>query len=80
MGKAGVAVNAFSSIFLTLSVFFSFFPPATPVDPETMNWSIAVFGGFVIIGFVWYAAIGRKNYNGPIVERPVITTEDERKV
>ena len=80
MGKAGIAVNAFSSIFLTLSVFFSFFPPAIPVSLTSMNWSIAVFGGFVIIGFVWYAVIGRKNYNGPIVERPAMTIEDERKM
>jgi amino acid transporter len=80
MGKAGVAVNAFSSVFLTLSVFFSFFPPVTPVTLETMNWSICVFGGFVIIGFIWYAIIGRKNYNGPIVERPIITEEQEHKI
>ena len=80
MGRAGVAVNAFSSIFLTLSTFFSFFPPVTPVTLSTMNWSIVVFGGFVIIGFIWYAIIGRKNYNGPIVERPIIVEEHERKM
>ena len=80
MCKAGIVVNAFSSVFLTLSVFFSFFPPVTPVDLETMNWSIVVFGGFVIIGFIWYAAIGRKHYNGPIVERPIITMEEEHKM
>ena len=68
MGKAGVAVNAFSSVFLVISTFFSFFPPVTPVTLETMNWSIVVFGGFVILGLIWYAIIGRRQYTGPIVE------------
>jgi len=36
MGRLGVAVNAFSVVFLTLSVFFSFFPPAVPDTAVTM--------------------------------------------
>lgn len=80
LGRPGIVINAFSSIFLALSVFFSFFPPAIPVTLVTMNWSIAVFGGFVIIGLIWYVIIGRKNYNGPIVERPIITTEEEQRM
>ena len=78
MGKAGVAVNAFSAIFLIISTFFSFFPPAVPVTALTMNWSIVVFGGFVIIGLIWYGILGRRNYNGPIVERPLLATEERK--
>ena len=52
MGKVGIAINAFSCVFLVLSIFFGFFPPAVPVTAVTMNWSIAVLGGFVILGFV----------------------------
>ncbi|KAK3672390.1 hypothetical protein LTR78_007697 [Recurvomyces mirabilis] len=78
MGRYGVLVNGFSAVFLTISVFFSFFPPAIPVTPVTMNWSIAVFGGFVILGLIWYAVLGRRQYHGPIVERPSLVT-DERK-
>lgn len=36
MGPVGVAVNGFSVVFLVLSVFFSFFPPAIPVTAVTM--------------------------------------------
>jgi choline transport protein len=75
MGKLGVAVNSFSSIFLIISVFFSFFPPAVPVTAVSMNWSIVVFGGFVIIGLAWYAVWGRNRYDGPIIERPLLSTE-----
>lgn len=78
MGKLGVVVNGFSAIFLVISTFFSFFPPFLPVTLETMNWSIVVFGGFVIIGLIWYAVIGRKQYSGPIVELVAVVEEHEK--
>lgn len=78
LGKVGVFVNGFSAVFLTISVFFSFFPPAIPVTAVTMNWSIAVFGGFLILGLIWYAVIGRHHYSGPIVERPLLVTEEPK--
>lgn len=77
LGKAGLAVNIFSAVFLTISVFFSFFPPAIPVTAVSMNWSIAVFGGFVIIGLIWYAIRGSQ-YKGPIVERTLLATEEPK--
>lgn len=81
MGRVlGIAVNAFSAVFLIISVFFGFFPPATPVTAETMNWSCAVFGGFVIIGLAWYVVWGRRFYAGPVVERSLLPgqqTEEE---
>lgn len=76
--RFGLAVNMFSSVFLILSVFFSFFPAATPVTAVSMNWSIAVFGGFVIIGLMWYAALGRKQYSGPIIETPGLVTYEPK--
>ena len=75
----GVAANGFSVIFLILSVFFSFFPPAIPVTVVTMNWSIVVFGGFVIVGMMWYGISGRHHYDGPIVERPLLVTEEPKQ-
>ncbi|KAK5115262.1 hypothetical protein LTR62_001462 [Meristemomyces frigidus] len=68
IGRFGILVNVFSAAFLVISVFFSFFPPAIPVTAVTMNWSIVVFGGFVIIGLAWYAVLGRRQYSGPVVE------------
>lgn len=72
LGPLGLVVNIASICFLTITVFFSFFPTALPVVPENMNWSIVVFSGELIIGLVWYAVYGRKVYNGPIVESGVI--------
>lgn len=42
---------------------------------ESMNWSILVFGGIVVLGSVFYSLRGHKNYNGPIVERAIIPLE-----
>ena len=75
MGRLGLPVNIFSVIFLVISVLFSFFPPVTPVTLVTMNWSCVIFGGIVILGLIWYAVIGRKQYNGPILERPILMTD-----
>lgn len=75
LGKLGFAVNLFSMLFLAISIVFSFFPPGIPVTLQTVNWSILVFGGAVILGLIFYAVRGHKNYNGPIVERGIIPLE-----
>lgn len=30
------------------------------------NWSVAIFGGVIIISMVWYFIKGHKNYAGPV--------------
>jgi len=64
----GLIINAFAVAFLMISLFFSFWPPALPVELITMNWSCAVFGGVVALGVLWCVIIGRKAYHGPVVE------------
>lgn len=76
LGPFGLIVNIASICFLTITVFFSFFPTALPVVPSNMNWSIVVFSGELIIGLIWYAVYGRKVYHGPIVEFGVTVMDD----
>lgn len=79
MGRTtGLIVNVLSSIYLVISVVFSFFPPAIPVTLETMNWSCVVWGGIVLLGLVWYALLGRKRYDGPILEKPELARPELR--
>ncbi|GAB7352183.1 hypothetical protein MBLNU459_g2662t1 [Dothideomycetes sp. NU459] len=79
MGKfTGLAVNILSAIYLVISVVFSFFPPGLPVTLQTMNWSCVVWGGIVLLGLVWYAALGRRRYNGPIMEIPQLARPELR--
>jgi choline transport protein len=75
LGKLGFSVNLFSLFFLAISIIFSFFPPGIPVTLVSMNWSILVFGGAVVLGLIFYVVRGHKNYNGPIVERGIIPLE-----
>jgi choline transport protein len=78
LGKLGFFINIFSICFLTISIVFSFFPPGIPVTLVSMNWSIVVFGGTVFLGWIFYIVQGSKNYNGPIVERGIIPSEEWR--
>lgn len=71
LGRFGLAINLSSCVFLTITIFFSFFPSELPVTPENMNYSVVVFGGELILGLAWYAIRGRKQYNGPIIENDI---------
>lgn len=68
MGRFGIVVNMIAAAFLTISIVFSFFPPAYPVTPQNMNWSCVVFGGEMILGGAWFVVRGRKQFNGPVFE------------
>ena len=72
LGRAGLPINCFAFCFLLISTIFSFFPPALPVTAVSMNWSCLMFGGMTLIGLAWYTIFGRKSYNGPIIERPLM--------
>lgn len=74
LGRAGLPINILSACFLVLIVFFSFFPPATPVTLMTMNWSCLMWGGSMLIGLAYYAVLGRKRYHGPVVEKVIVLT------
>ena len=78
LGWAGLPVNLFAACSLLISVVFSFFPPATPVTPMTMNWSCLMWGGSTIVGLGYYALLGRKIYHGPVVEKAIVLTEKPR--
>lgn len=43
-------------------------PAYLPVTAASVNYAPVVFVGFVLIAFAWYAAWGRKNYEGPPTE------------
>ena len=65
----GTLNNIFACLYLVIILFWSFWPPVTPVSPSTMNFSILVFGATVLFSVVWYCARARKHFTGPIVER-----------
>lgn len=69
MGRAGFAVNVYALAYTVIVTVFSFFPPATPVTAVSMNWSCVVYGGTVIFGLVFWVVKGRKQWEGPLMDR-----------
>ena len=67
-GIWGLFVNGIACIYVIIILFFSFFPPATPVTPATMNYSVLVFGTVIIFSIVYYYLYAKKHYRGPFVE------------
>ncbi|KYG42556.1 hypothetical protein M433DRAFT_157743 [Acidomyces richmondensis BFW] len=67
LGKLGPFFNAFSVLFLLFVFVMDFFPLATPVTAQTMNWGIAFFGGVALLSTLNYFIHARKVFKGPVV-------------
>ena len=67
-GLLGPAVNAFAFVYVLIILFFSFWPPVTPITDTNMNYSILVTGVVIIFSVVWYLVGGRMDYKGPVVQ------------
>lgn len=70
-GIIGTINNAYACVYMIFVIFWSVWPPATPVTASTMNYSVVVTGGVIIFSVVWYWIQGRKVYKGPIVDEEV---------
>jgi len=70
-GILGIINNAYACVYMIFVIFWSFWPPATPVSASTMNYSVVVTGGVIIFSIVWYWIRGRKEYDGPLIDDEV---------
>ena len=68
LGRWGLPINIIAASYTLVTVVFTFFPPAVPVNAETMNYSCAVYGGVVILGVLYYVLRGRRHFVGPSTE------------
>ena len=64
----GTIANAFACIYLVVVFIFTFFPPATPVTPATMNYSCLVMGFVAIVSGIYYTFRAHKVYTGPVID------------
>lgn len=65
LGRYGIAINAFATVYVIVSAVDSFFPVTVPTDAENMNWSSVMFGGVFVVACVDYVVRGRKCYTEP---------------
>ncbi|KAL9105807.1 MAG: hypothetical protein Q9227_009063 [Pyrenula ochraceoflavens] len=67
-GWVGIANNVFSCAYITIIMFWSFWPPVKEVDAKTMNYSCLMLGGAMAWSVVYYVVWARGAYKGPVVE------------
>ena len=70
-GILGIINNAYACTYMVFVIFWSVWPPETPVSASTMNYSVVVTGGVIIFSIVWYYVRGRKEYKGPLIDNDV---------
>lgn len=70
-GILGIINNAYACIYMIFVIFWSVWPPATPVNASTMNYSVVVTAGVIIFSIVWYWIRGRREYEGPLIDDEV---------
>ena len=62
-------LNLLSYAWLVLAIVFSTFPTFVPVTAQNMNCSTVVMIGWVVLGGIYYAVLGRKKFQVPVVDR-----------
>jgi hypothetical protein len=67
-GIFGILVNGFTVIYMTIIIFFSFWPSEMHTTAKTMNYSVVGTCGVVVLAIAYYAVRARHVYQGPIIE------------
>ncbi|RFU24878.1 hypothetical protein B7463_g11460, partial [Scytalidium lignicola] len=67
-GLLGILNNAYACVYMVFVIFWSVWPPETPVTALTMNYSAVVTGGVLIFAGLWYILRARREYKGPLVD------------
>lgn len=67
-GLWGVLVNTFALIYMSIAIFFSFWPPSWMVTVDSMNFSVVGTVGVILLSLIYYVARARHIYDGPRVE------------
>jgi amino acid transporter len=70
-GLLGILNNIYACAYMIFVIFWSVWPPSTPVDAMSMNYSVVVTGGVLILSAIWYYIGGKKQYTGPTIDEEV---------
>lgn len=66
MGRFSPFCDTVSILFLAIVLTFSFFRLSRDVTPQSMNWSVVIFSGVVILSLSYYFLQAHKVYKGPV--------------
>jgi amino acid transporter len=70
-GLFGIINNLYACCYMIFVVFWSVWPPSTPVTASTMNYSVVVTGGVMLLSAVWYFVRAKNVYKGPLIDSEV---------
>jgi len=70
-GLLGTINNLYACCYMVFVIFWSVWPPATPVTAATMNYSVVVTGGVMLLSAVWYYVRAKDVYKGPLIDSEV---------
>jgi len=67
----GIINNLYACCYMVFVIFWSVWPPSTPVTASTMNYSVVVTGGVMILSGIWYFVRAKDVYKGPLIDSEV---------
>jgi choline transport protein len=70
-GLFGIINNLYACCYMIFVIFWSVWPPSTPVTASTMNYSVVVTGGVMLLSAVWYFVRAKNVYKGPLIDSEV---------
>ncbi|TWU77414.1 hypothetical protein ED733_006447 [Metarhizium rileyi] len=69
----GVVLNVMSTMWMITVMIFSLFPSTMPVTAKNMNYSIVVFGGWIMFGLAYYTLCAKQKFQVPMVDADFIS-------
>lgn len=70
-GFLGTMNNIYACTYMLFVLFWSVWPSETPINYTTMNCSIVVTGGVLILSGLWYFLRARNEYDGPLIDEEI---------
>jgi choline transport protein len=67
LGRWGMPINCFATVYAGFAVIMACFPLSLPVDLNTANWAPAVWAGVILLSVVTYWLHGRRHFTPPVV-------------
>ncbi|WPG99237.1 amino acid transporter [Acrodontium crateriforme] len=70
-GILGTINNIYACCYMVFVIFWSVWPPTAKVDASSMNYSVVVTGGVMILSTIWFFVRGKREYKGPLIDEEV---------
>ena len=71
-GILGIINNVYACTYMIFVIFWSVWPPDAKVTASTMNYSVVVTGGVLILSAIWYFVRAKHIYKGPTIDEVCI--------